>query len=67
MLVTALNPVIGYDNAAKVAKEAFKSGRTLKEVALDMKLLDAKQFDEVVDPKQDDRPQDLSLEFHAVS
>ncbi len=50
MLVTALNPVIGYDNAAKVAKEAFKSGRTLKEVALEKKLLSAEDFDLAVDP-----------------
>jgi fumarate hydratase, class II len=51
MLVTALNPVIGYDNAAKVAKEAFRSERTLKEVALEMGLLDEATFDKTVDPK----------------
>lgn len=52
MLVTALNPVIGYDNAAKVAKEAFKTGRTLKEVALEKKLLSAEEFDLAVDPSK---------------
>ncbi|MEZ6195284.1 MAG: class II fumarate hydratase [Planctomycetota bacterium] len=52
MLVTALNPVIGYDNAAKVAKEAFRSGRTLKQVALEMGLLDEATFDATVDPRR---------------
>ena len=41
MLVTALNPLIGYDAAASVAKEALQSGRTLREVVLARKLLDA--------------------------
>ncbi|MEE9394823.1 MAG: class II fumarate hydratase [Planctomycetota bacterium] len=52
MLVTALNPVIGYDQAAKVAKEAYHSDRTLKEVVLEMKLLSAEEFDKAVDPGQ---------------
>lgn len=51
MLVTALNPYIGYDNAAKIAKEAYKNGTTLKEEAVRLKLLDAKKFDEVVRPE----------------
>ncbi|MBC7794506.1 MAG: class II fumarate hydratase [Clostridia bacterium] len=51
MLVTALNPVIGYDNAAKAAKNAHKKGLTLKESVLEMKLLDAAKFDEVVRPE----------------
>jgi len=50
MLVTALNPVIGYDKAAEVAKTAFKQGKTLKEVAVGMGLVTPEQFDEVVDP-----------------
>lgn len=50
MLVTALNPHIGYDNAAKIAKHAHKQGTTLKEAALDLKLLTAEQFDQWVDP-----------------
>jgi fumarate hydratase class II len=45
MLVTALNPHIGYDNAAKIAKTAHKSGRTLKETAIELGLLTAEQFD----------------------
>ncbi len=52
MLVTALNPVIGYDDAALVAKEAFKTGKTLKEVALEKKLLSAEAFDLAVDPSK---------------
>lgn len=45
MLVTALNPHIGYDNAAKIAKNAHKKGLTLKESALDLGLLTAQDFD----------------------
>ena len=52
MLVTALNPHIGYDNAAKIAKLAHQQGRTLKEVAVDLGLLTAEQFDAWVDPSQ---------------
>jgi len=44
MLVTALNPHIGYDNAAKIAKNAHKKGITLKESALELKLLTEEQF-----------------------
>jgi len=50
MLVTALNPHIGYDNAAKVAKKAFNDGTTLKEAALAMGLLSEAEFDKWVDP-----------------
>ncbi len=52
MLVTALNPVIGYDNAAKIAKAAHERGTTLKEEAVRLGLLDAKKFDEVVRPEK---------------
>lgn len=48
MLVTALNPVIGYDNAAKIAKAAHANGTTLREEALKSGLIDAAKFDEVV-------------------
>ena len=51
MLVTALNPHIGYDNAAKVAKKAYADGSTLKEAALALGLLTAEQFDEWVRPE----------------
>jgi fumarate hydratase class II len=50
MLVTALNPHIGYDNAAKIAKHAHKKGITLRESALDLNLLTAEQFDAWVRP-----------------
>jgi fumarate hydratase, class II len=52
MLVTALNPHIGYDNAAKIAKTAHKSGRTLKETAIDLGLVTAEQFDLWVRPEK---------------
>ncbi len=51
MLVTALNPHIGYDNAAKVAKKAHKEHTTLKEAAVALGLLTAEKFDEVVRPE----------------
>ena len=50
MLVTALNPHIGYDNAAKVAKQAFAEGKTLKEVVLELGLLDEVTLDAALDP-----------------
>ncbi len=52
MLVTALNPHIGYDNAAKIAKKAHKEGTTLKEAALALGLVTAQQFDEWVRPEK---------------
>jgi fumarate hydratase class II len=51
MLVTALNPHIGYDNAAKIAKKAHTEGKTLKEVAVELGLLTAEEFDEKVRPE----------------
>jgi fumarate hydratase class II len=51
MLVTALNPHIGYDNAAKIAKLAHEKGTTLREAALELGLVTAKQFDEWVRPE----------------
>ena len=50
MLVTALNPHIGYENAAKIAKKAHKEGKTLKEAAVELGLVTGKQFDQWVDP-----------------
>jgi len=52
MLVTALNPHIGYDNAAKIAKKAHTEGSTLKEAAVELGLLTEEKFDEVVKPEQ---------------
>ncbi|KAF7722904.1 fumarase fum1 [Apophysomyces ossiformis] len=51
MLVTALNPHIGYDNAAKCAKKAHKEGTTLKEAAIGLGLLSEEQFEEWVKPE----------------
>ena len=58
MLVTALNPHIGYDNAAKIAKKAHKDGTTLKEAAVALGLLTAEQFDQWVDARKMTEPGD---------
>jgi fumarate hydratase class II len=52
MLVTALNPHIGYDNAAKIAKKAHKEGKTLRQAARELDLLTDAQFDEYVRPAE---------------
>ena len=52
MLVTALNPYIGYENAAKTAKKAFKDNITLKEACVELGFLTAERFDEVFHPEQ---------------
>ncbi len=52
MLVTALNPVIGYDNAAKVAKKAHSEGGTLREAAIELGLLSGEEFDKAVRPEK---------------
>ncbi len=51
MLVTALNPVIGYDNAARITKKAYAEGTTLKEAAVALGLLTAEEFDRLVRPE----------------
>ena len=56
MLVTALNPHIGYDQAAAVAKEAFLTGKTLREIVLAKKLMDAAALDAALDPRSMTRP-----------
>jgi fumarate hydratase class II len=50
MLVTALNPHIGYENAAKIAKKAHKENKTLREAAVELGLLTSEQFDQWVVP-----------------
>ena len=52
MLVTALAPHIGYDNAAKIAKQALKNGTTLKQEALKTELVKEKDYEKIVDPKK---------------
>jgi fumarate hydratase class II len=56
MLVTALNPLIGYDKAAEVAKRAHEEGTTLREAALALGYLTGEQFDETVRPESMTRP-----------
>src|SRR5690606_25258846 len=52
MLVTALTPHIGYENAAKIAKKAHKENKTLREAAVELGLLTSEQFDEWVKPEK---------------
>lgn len=52
MLVTALNPRIGYDNAAKVAKKAFTDNISLREAVIEMGLLTGEEYDVIADPKK---------------
>ncbi|SEB09063.1 fumarate hydratase, class II [Thalassobacillus cyri] len=56
MLVTALNPHIGYENAAKIAKTAFEKDQTLKETAVELGILSEAEFEEYVDPKAMTKP-----------
>ena len=51
MLVTALNPHIGYDNSAKIAKHAHEKGLTLRQSAIDLKILADEDFDNWVIPQ----------------
>ncbi|MCF0228034.1 MAG: class II fumarate hydratase, partial [Malacoplasma sp.] len=52
MLVTALKDVIGYEKAAKIAKNALAKGLTLKESAIQLGYLTEKEFDKHIDPKK---------------
>lgn len=52
ILVTALNPVIGYELGAKIAKQAYAEGRSLKDVALENTKLTAEELDRLLDPRQ---------------
>ena len=56
MIVTALAPKIGYDNAAKIAKAAHKNGTTLKEEVLKTNLISEKEYDKIMDPIQMTKP-----------
>ena len=58
MLVTALNPHIGYDNAAKIAKKAHAEGTTLKDAGKALGLLNDEQFKEWIDPSKMTGPRD---------
>ncbi|MCB9991288.1 MAG: class II fumarate hydratase [Rhodospirillales bacterium] len=56
MLVTALNPHIGYDNAAKIAKKAYADGTSLKQAGIELGLLTEEQFNDWIDPESMTRP-----------
>ncbi|TGB00139.1 class II fumarate hydratase [Sporolactobacillus shoreae] len=56
MLVTALNPYIGYEKAAKISKTAYREGLSLKEAAVKLKLLTPEQFDQYIKPEEMTRP-----------
>jgi len=60
MLVTALNPIIGYDQASKIAKYALKNYLTLKEAALELDILTEEEFDLHVNPRNMLEPEDFS-------
>jgi fumarate hydratase class II len=56
MTVTSLAPKIGYEQAAALAKEAFKSGKTIRQLCLDKKVLPAAELDELLNPDSMTRP-----------
>ena len=56
MLVTAFNPHIGYDKAAKVAKNAHKKGISLRESAIELGVLSGEEFDKYVKPEEMTHP-----------
>jgi len=55
-MCTALAPAIGYDKAAKIAKQAYKSGRTVREVAVEMSGLDQATLQRLLDPAAQTHP-----------
>jgi len=55
-MCTALAPVLGYDRAAKIAKIAYETGRTVREVALETSGLDKARIDELLDPASQTKP-----------
>jgi fumarate hydratase class II len=63
MLVTALNPHIGYDKAAEIAKEAHKKGITLKEAATNLGLVSEKDYNKWVDPSKMTKPAKFKHHF----
>ena len=52
ILVTALNPIVGYDKAAEIAKQAYAEGRPIKDVAAETTTLSTEQFDRLLDPRE---------------
>jgi fumarate hydratase, class II len=56
-MCTSLAPVIGYDKAADIAKEAFKTGKTVRQIAIEKKLMSESELDKVLDPRRMTQPQ----------
>ena len=56
-MITSLNPYIGYENASKLAKEAFNSGKTIRELCTEQNILPKEQLDEALDPMRMTEPQ----------
>jgi len=56
MMVTSLAPEIGYDNAAKVAKQAFKEGKTIRELVTEHKMVDPGKLNELLEPRSMTEP-----------
>ena len=56
MMVTVLSPIIGYDKASIIAKNAYKNGTTIKEETIKLGFFDEKTFDDIVDPKKMVKP-----------
>ena len=65
MLVTALSPHIGYDNAARIAKKAYAEHTTLKEAAVALDLLSPEEFDRLVVPEQMTHPEKIDSSMTA--
>ena len=57
-MVTALNPIIGYDAAAKIAKEAYETGKTLREIILTKKILPEDKLNQILDPASMTEPKE---------
>ena len=56
-MCTSLAPLIGYDKAAEIAKESFKTGKTVRQVATEKKLLDPDALNKALDPRRMTEPQ----------
>ncbi|MBI5967056.1 MAG: aspartate ammonia-lyase, partial [Deltaproteobacteria bacterium] len=55
-MVTALSPHIGYDAAAKIAREAYKRGKTIREIAVEKQVLPSEELDQLLDPRRMTEP-----------
>jgi fumarate hydratase class II len=57
-MCTSLAPIIGYDKAAEIAKESFKTGKTVRQIAEEMRLLSPADLNKALDPKRMTSPQE---------